>query len=66
MYSAFDKKNSRYFHTGRNSKYYRDCFEAIKSIMALHSMEDWENEPDRKLLDFFKVRIDKHKKVIEV
>jgi hypothetical protein len=29
-------------------------------------MEDWENEPDKKLLDFYKVRIDKHKKVIEV
>jgi len=66
MYSAFDKKNSRYFHTGRNSKYYRDCFEAIKSIMAPQTMEDWEDEPDKTLLDFFKVRIDKHKKTIEV
>ncbi len=66
MYSAFDLKNNRYFHTGRNSKSYSDCFEAIRSIMALHSMEDWENESDKELLDFFKVRIDKHKKVVEV
>jgi hypothetical protein len=66
MYSAFDIKNSRYFCTGRNSIDYRDCFEAIRSIMAPQSMEDWENEPDKKLLDFFKVRIDKHKKVIKL
>jgi hypothetical protein len=66
MYSAYDLKNSRYFHTGRNAKSYKECFEAIKSIMALHSMEDWENEPDKEFLDFYNVKIDKHKKAVEI
>jgi hypothetical protein len=65
MYSAFDLKNSRYFCTGRNSKSYRDCFEAIKSIMAPHSLGDWKKEPDKELLDFYEVRIDEHEKKIK-
>ncbi len=66
MYSAFDLKGCRYFNIGRNSKSYGECIEAIKCIMTLQHDEDLEDLPDKKLLLFIKVRIDKHKKVIEV
>ncbi len=66
MYSAFDIKNSRYFHTGRNSKYYRDCFEAIKFFMTLEHDAELEDLPDKRLLKFIRVRIDKHGKRVNI
>ena len=66
MYSAFDLKNSRYFHIGRNSKRYNDCFEAIKNLIPPISLEEWEDEPKSEFLDFFNVRIDSHKKTKEI
>jgi hypothetical protein len=64
MYSAYDLKNCRYLYRGRNSNSYGECFEAIKHLLAFQSWEDWEDEPDKKLLNFFKVRIDQHRKEI--
>ena len=60
MYSAFDLKGCRYFNTGRNSKSYGECLEAIIYIMTLQHDEDLEGFPDSKLLKFIGVRIDKH------
>ncbi len=61
MYSAFDIKDGRYFSTGRNSKSYGECLEAVKSLMALQYSEDLDDLPDKVLLKMFRVRIDKHK-----
>jgi hypothetical protein len=60
MYSAFDVKNGRYLSTGRNSKSYGECIEAVKFVLALQYNEDLEDLPDNKLLEIFSVRIDKH------
>ena len=66
MYSAFDLKDCRYLSTGRNSKSYRECLEAIKPIMTLEYDEDLEDLPDKKLLKFIRVRIDKHGKRVNI
>jgi hypothetical protein len=66
MYSAFDLKDCRYLNTGRNSKSYGECLEAIKSIMTLEHDEDLEDLPDKKLLKFIRVRIDKHGKGVNI
>ena len=66
MYSAFDLKDCRYLSTGRNSKSYVQCLEAIKSIMTLEHDDDLEDLPDKKLLKFIRVRIDKHGKRVNI
>ena len=60
MYSAFDLKDGRYFSTGRNSKSYEECLEAVKSLMTLEHDDDLDDLPNKKLLKFIAVRIDKH------
>jgi hypothetical protein len=66
MYSAFDLKGHRYLNTGRNSKSYMECLEAIKSIMTFEYDEDLENLPVKKLLKSIRVRIDKHGRRVNV
>ena len=61
MYSAFDLKDGRYFSTGRNSKSFRECLEAVKSLLSTQYCEDLDDLPDKKLLKLFRFRIDKHK-----
>jgi hypothetical protein len=62
MYSAFDLKDGRYLSMGRNSKSYRECIEAVKSLLALQYSEDLDDLPDKRLLKLFSIRIDKHMK----
>lgn len=60
MYSAFDLKDGRYFSTGRHSKSYKECIEAVKSLLAAQYSEDLDDLSDKKLLKLFRFRIDKH------
>ena len=60
MYSAFDLKDRRYFSTGRNSRSYRECIEAVKSLLKAQYSEDMDDLPDKKVLKMFNVRIDRH------
>lgn len=60
MYSAFDLKDGRYFSTGRNSKSYGECIEAVKFLLAAQYSEDLDNLTDKELLKLFRFRIDKH------
>ena len=66
MYSAFDLKDCRYLSTGRNSKSYEQCFDAIKSLMVLEDDDELAHMPDKKLLQYMGVRIDKHGKRVDI
>ena len=66
MYSAFDLKDCRYLSTGRNSNSYGKCLEAIKYLMTLEHDDDLEDLPDKKLLKFIRIRIDKHGKRVNI
>ena len=66
MYSGYDLKDCRYFSTGRNARSYRECFEAIKSLLVIDSLIDWDELPESELLNFFNIRIENHRKRIDI
>lgn len=66
MYSAFDLMNSRYLITGRNSRSYRECLEAVRTLMAFEHEDDVESLADEHLLKSMGVRIDSHTRRVQI
>lgn len=69
-YSAWDKQNNEYFHTGRNSKTKKECQEDISTYLIEGSAEDEAEEKHmyewtfKEIESFFEIEIHKHNKKI--
>ena len=69
-YSAWDCQCNQYFHTGRNNKTRKECFEDIRDWLVGGSTADGEDEkkmydlPEWEILEMFDVEIHKHSRLI--